>query len=91
MAVQIRGKRNGFKFLTIKAPTTIAENTVHWFLALKGFIIDNVCFNEECAFYSETNANLFCSGLIEPRREKTSLQGFRPGLTKPGCTATEDS
>ena len=27
---------------------------------------------------------------FEPRSEKTGLQGFRPGPTKPGCTATED-
>ena len=26
----------------------------------------------------------------EPRREKTSLRGFQPGSTQPGCTAPED-
>ena len=28
--------------------------------------------------------------LFEPRHEKTCLQGFQPGLTQSGCTATAD-
>ena len=28
--------------------------------------------------------------LYEPGREKTCIPSFRPGLTKPGCTTTEN-
>ena len=32
----------------------------------------------------------FClSASFEPRSEKTGIRGFRPGPTKPNCTATE--
>ena len=57
---------------------------------LSNSALNNEFFAKACHEWRERLAEGKTDRCYEPRCEKTSLRGFRPGQTQPGCTAKED-